>query len=130
MLKTWIKSWALRFLNEKETLGEILESPDNREFLLGVKRTPFHSKEKIESDMDSLLRYSRSEDYAIFCQHTWAEFLDALDKLMDDKISDRQVDFYRGAMSKSLKILRSSYIARNLKQENRDEKRVQDKKVV
>lgn len=114
MLK-WIKSWAMP--SRKETLGDVLSSDENREGLLGVLEQLAPTREKVERDSIRAIQYSHSKDYAIFAKEAWAQVIENLDKLTSDKLTERQVDFYRGKLSSTLDLLRISYLARNAKEQ-------------
>lgn len=105
--------------SNRETLREILESPMNRETLLGVQRIQPPKPEKIKGDLDKVISYSRTTDYEIFASEIWHEVQECIDKITDKSITSSQVDFYRGALSQTLKILRISFKARNIVQESK-----------
>ena len=120
MLK-WIRSWVNG--SPKDTLSEILSDKSNRETLLGVLNAAPPTKEQIERDAARVVNYSNTTDYSIFAKEAWSEVLKSIDKLMSDKLSQNDVDFYRGQLSATINLLRISYLARNAKEKLEKERK-------
>lgn len=93
-------------------LASLLFSKERRQMILGVGPVVQPSKDKIAVDAAKLVRYSRSEDYKMFEEETWARALDHLDKILDDKTRPEQIEFHRGSLKATLDLLRLAYQAR------------------
>ncbi len=100
-------------------LAGILSDADNKETFLGVKRplalTPNQELERLKGDVEKVIRYSNSQDYAVWVKEAWSDVLRLVDQIADPKTSKDQVDFCRGALSTTLNLIRISYKARNEK---------------
>lgn len=116
MLKAlWTKFLARR--SAKYSLASILAEPDNREILLGVKRSVPPSPEKMNEDVGRIIRYSTTEDYSIWAKEAWTTAISCIDQLVNDELDQTKVDFYRGSLATTLDLLRFSYKARFLKED-------------
>jgi hypothetical protein len=116
-MEEWVlsKLWRKLLANRSNTLADILSDSKNKENLLGVILPNRPGREEIERDAVRMLSYSNSSDYAIFVKESWAIFLKSMDKVMDGKLEDREIDFHRGKMSSIIDLLRISYMARDIK---------------
>lgn len=110
----WIKSWVTPS-HKGETISEILSDKKNRETLLGVLDQIAPSREQMERDSIHVINYSNSTDYSVFAKEAWSEIIKDIDELMNDELSDREIDFYRGKLSATVDLLRISYMARKAK---------------
>lgn len=103
--------------SSRETLADILALPDNRETILGVRRVVPPAPEQIIGDINRVVNYARSEDYEIWAKEAWSGALDCLDKIIDSRSTDAEVNFYRGGLAKTIDLLRISYKALKAKEE-------------
>lgn len=115
-IRNLIRSWAGQ--SNSKFISEILASNENKEIFLGVSRRLIPSKKEIDLDLERAARYSQSDDYAVWAKEAWSNVLDSIDKLCQDNLTDRQVDFYRGILKQTIKMLSVSHRARNLILEN------------
>lgn len=115
-----IKTIFLGTPSPKGTLAEILSDSFNQEFFLGVRRDAPPSPNKMNQDVDRVIQYARTEDYAIWAQEAWSYVLDCVDKLSDPALESWKVDFYRGGLARTIETLRISYKAIYARQDARD----------
>lgn len=92
-----------------EMLRDLLGSPQVRESVLGVQKASRPTPEELASDVHKAYAHTNSEQYKVWAQRVWAELLPQLDKVLDPRTPVDQLQFYRGAIASSLKLLRVSY---------------------
>lgn len=113
--RLWTKLWVRSRNDNNETLAAILARQENKESLLGVKFEVPPTQERVRRDVDRVLRYSQSGDYEIWAKEAWSSVLESIDKLIDQNTTETQVDFHRGALAQTMKLLQVSYKARMAK---------------
>ena len=105
----------LNFFKRRESLDglrDILASADNKETLLGMKDVQIPEPRQIKEDAARLVKYSKSEDYKRFADVAWSHVLTHIDVLTDEAASADRVQMHRGALKATLDLLRLSYQAR------------------
>lgn len=107
-------SWFKPKPDYSKQLADILGQLGNREDLLGVKQPLIPTPDDIRKDAAKLYRYSQSGDYKRFADEVWSRVISDLDTIMDSKATQEQVSYCRGAVKRSLDILRLSYQARQV----------------
>lgn len=118
-----MKLWA-KPSSKGKTLAEILSSDKNREYLLGVLNSVPPTKDEVERDIEKVRKYSDSQDYEVWAKEAWAKVIDCVDKLMDDELKEREVDFFRGKLAATMDLLRVSYMARENQKRIIEEKKM------
>ncbi len=93
-------------------LSAILAETNNREELLGMKAPIIPTPEGIKVDAAKILQYTDSNGYKKFAEEAWAKVIQGLDKILDSRTSKDQRDFYCGEVNATLNLLRLSYQAK------------------
>lgn len=104
--------WSRKTSKQVEMLGELLAHVDIAERLLGVKPLEVPDQDKLDVDASKFLNYSRSGDFQVLAEKTWARYLMHMDALMNESSSPEVTSYHRGAANEVLYLLRLSYEAR------------------
>lgn len=104
--------WTLlRGQSNFELLGGIINSSEGRAVFLGEKKIVSLDPGSIRRDAGRIAKYAESQDYEAFAKEAWLDVLDAIDQLAKPGLSEREVDFHRGALAQTLNLLKISFKA-------------------
>lgn len=95
-----------------QDLGKILSELSNREELLGMKTPIIPTPEGIKVDAAKILKYTDSSGYKKFAEEAWAQIIQGLDKILDDRSTNETRQYYCGSVKATLDLLRLSYKAK------------------
>lgn len=96
----------------KDDLKTILSELSNQEELLGMKAPIIPTPEGIKIDASKIVKYTDSNGYKKFAEEAWAQVINGLDKILDERSSNEVRQYYCGAVRTTLDLLRLSYKAK------------------
>jgi len=97
---------------QAKLLAQILGEVSNREELLGMKPPIIPTPEGIKIDAAKILKYTDSDGYKKFAEEAWSQVIQGLDRILDSRTTKDQRDFYCGEVNSTLNLLRLSYKAK------------------
>lgn len=107
--------------DNSKLLAQILAEVSNREEMLGMKAPIIPTPEGIKVDATKILKYTDSNGYKKFAEEAWARVIEGLDKILNPKTTKDQRDFYCGEVNATLNLLRLSYQAKEIVQQESED---------
>lgn len=107
--------------NEHSVLSAILAEIPNREDMLGMKAPIIPTPEGIKIDAAKIRKYTDGDGYKKFAEEAWCQVIQGLDKILDSRTSKDQRDFFCGEVNATLNLLRLSYKAQYVIEEQAKE---------
>lgn len=74
----------------------------------------YPTPETIKQDAAKITNYSNSADYKRWADEAWGRVIDGLDKVLDANATPENRQYYCGSVRATLDLLRVSYVARNV----------------
>lgn len=106
---------------QNSLLSAILADGSNREEMLGMKAPIIPTPEGIKIDAAKILKYTDGDGYKKFAEEAWSQVIQGIDKILDSRTSKDQRDFYCGEVNATLNLLRLSYKAKYVIEEQAKE---------
>jgi hypothetical protein len=100
-----------------ELLKNVLSNPTAQDEFLGVSPLSLPTPDQIRTDASRILAYTKEDNYKLFAKEAWSKALTSLAVILDDKATNEQVTFHRGAMKATLDLLSLSAQARLIKEQ-------------
>lgn len=94
-----------------EDLASLLSSALAREDFLGMKQLRPPSTKQQLNDVNHVINYAKTDDYQVWAQEAWSQVLNCVDKLTTSTLTNTEVNYYRGALAQTIKLLQVSYQA-------------------